>query len=204
MWETGSSARVVVRATAAALCGVMFATDLVTPPLNVSLCWGYCAVVLLALLDPWQRAPFWYALVATTLAIVGAPFGPQADDGAPIYIANRAIAVAVDWVIAAAIYHRKLADALMRAQLHVEQDRNRGYRRDLTALTHAIMRRLTVIDGQAHRMVKRAVRIDRNELAARVAKIGAAARDIGHLMRDLQRTQDKAGEDGTVAPPPQL
>lgn len=198
------STRLLVRGVAAALCLLMFATDLVTPPLNVSLCWGYCAVVLLALLDRSARASFFYALAATVLAVAGAPLGPQAVDNAPIYIANRAIAMAVAWLIAAAIYHRKLAEALVRAQLQAEQARTHGYRQDLAVLAHAIMRRLTIIDGQAYRMTKRAPWIDGEEIAARVEKMGGAARDIGRLMRELQHAQDGIRQDAAASTPPQL
>lgn len=198
------SARLLVRILAGALCLLMFATDLVTPPLNVSLCWGYCAVVLLALLDQPARVPFYYALAATVLAVVGAPLGPQALENSPIYIGNRAIAIAVTWLIAAAIYHRKLAEALVLAQLGAEQALSRGYRQDLAALTHAIMRRLTIIDGQAYRMTKRAARIDREEIAARVTRMSGAARDIGRLLQELQQAQDRRRQDAAAPAPPQL
>lgn len=199
-----ASPRVLVRGVAGTLCLLMFATDIVTPPLNVSLCWGYCTVVLLALLDQPARISFVYALATTVLAVVGAPLGPQSPDDEPIYIANRAIAVVVAWLIAAAIYHRKLGEALARARLQAEQVRNRGYRQDLTGLTYAIMRRLTIIDGHAHRIGKRADWIDRAELATRVGKMADAARDIGQMMKKLQHAQQSSHHDAAASTPPQL
>jgi signal transduction histidine kinase len=183
--EPAAAAPWALRLVTSAVMLALFLLDALTSADNVSLCFAYAIPIFLALLDAKEMA-FVYAGVATLLSVAGSFIQPPGDSILLIFVANRVIAVVTQWMVAALVFYRHRADALLRVQLERERQDAARQRRFLAILSHEVNTPLTIIDGQAYRLAKLRHDISADELATRTAKMRQAVRRIGAMVRKIQ------------------
>lgn len=180
---------------AAALAGVLL-IDIWTPPENVSVCFIYALIVLLAFFHP-RGASRKIAIAGTVLSIAGGffqargaiPWIPEFSP-APLqanFIGNRLAAIAVIWLTALLVDTRLMLETALRRMVLRERALHDERRRLLAVLSHETKTPLTIIDGQAYRLVKLSCtdRLNTIETAERAEKIRAAAKRISALIEGI-------------------
>jgi signal transduction histidine kinase len=168
--------------------GTVFLADIETTPDHVTISFIYAAIIFLSIFS-FYRSAYIAAAVATLFSVMGSFANPPDEALTVVFFANRAIAIAAQWVVAILVTTRKDAEALMRADLEEQTANAEKRRRFLDVLSHEIGTSLTTIDGQAF-LLRRT--LDGAELA-RADKIRGAVRHIQAIVQQVQ-LESEAGE----------
>ena len=173
---------------------VILVGDIWTPADNVSVCFAYAPAILIGLFAP-PRTAYAYALATTVLSGVGSLFQPPEGAVTVSYLANRAIAVLVQWGVAMLIDYQLRMQGSLRRSLDAERQKAEQQRRFIAIMSHELKTPLTIIDGQAYRLIKLAADLDPEATAMRARKIrGAAARLVEILDLVLFSSEVGAGD----------
>jgi signal transduction histidine kinase len=127
--------------------------------------------------------------VATLFSVLGSFVNPPDDSLSVVFFANRAIAIAAQWVLAVLVTTLKHAESLMRADLAEQTANAESRRRFLDVLSHEIGASLTTIDGQAFLLRRSLEGADQ----ARAEKIRGAVRHIQAIVQQVL-LESEAGE----------
>lgn len=173
----------------AVLMGGVFIFDVLTPPDDVSICFVYAVLVFISIFS-YRRAAYACAAVATFLSALGAFFQPPHDTLTLVFFANRAIAVAAQWLVAFVVTSHKDAEAKMRSEYEVERAKAQTSSRFVDILTHEIGTSLTLIDGQAFRLKKLVPANDTESVVMRADKIRQAVKHIDVVVRQVQAASE--------------
>lgn len=184
---------------AAIACSILlvFLADVVTPVDEVSVSFAYALPILITFFSRYNLA-YWCAAAATALSLGGIPIQPPAEHLPASFFANRGIAIAAQWAVAALVTSRKRMEGLMRANLDKERAKADGQRRFLDVLSHEIGTSLTTIDGHAFRLVRKTSLPDAEELAMRGDRIRSS---VKHIQQLVQRVQFASEADEQVLYP---
>jgi signal transduction histidine kinase len=160
------------------LLAAIFVYDLQITTEQVSVSFAYAIPVLLSLFERKPR-PFLYASVAFVLSILGTFIQPPNDVSMLVLAANRAIAILMQWVVAAlvALQHRRLLDAQEKAETQ---------RRFVDILSHEVGTALTTVTGQAFMLAKLSGPVAPEELRPRADKLRAAVERIQAIISRIQ------------------
>jgi signal transduction histidine kinase len=185
-----------------ALMGLVFVFDILTTPDDVTICFIYAVLVFLTLFGH-ERAVYLCTAIATILSVLGSFINPPAEAHSAVFLANRGIAIATQWIVAFLVMMRKAAEAHMRRDFIAEKEKAEESRRFLDVLSHEIGTSLTRIDGQAFLLRKNAQEEGRADAAVRADKIRAA---VGHIHAVVQQIQlgSEVGERTTDMNPSQV
>jgi signal transduction histidine kinase len=187
--QTGISIREwLVFALVLALMVTVFLADIETTPDHVTICFIYAAIVFLSIFS-FYRSAYIAAAVATVFSILGSFANPPVESLSVVFFANRAIAIASQWIVAVLVTTRKDAEALMRSDLEEQTVNAEKRRRFLDVLSHEIGTSLTTIDGQAFLLRRNLEGADQ----ARAEKIRGAVRHIQAMVQQVQ-LESEAGE----------
>lgn len=178
----------LVFALVLALMGTVFLADIETTPDHVTICFIYAAIIFLSIFS-FYRSAYIAAAVATLFSISGSFANPPDEALSVVFFANRAIAIAAQWVVAVLVTTRKDAEALMRSDLAEQTANAEKRRRFLDVLSHEIGTSLTTIDGQAFLLRRTLDSADQ----ARSDKIRGAVRHIQAIVQQVQ-LESEAGE----------
>ena len=137
----------VVIAVAALLTFAIFWFDLITPADDVSVGFAYDAVIFLTFFIRYRRLYFSYAAVASVLVAVGCFFPVPSWDTAPVFLANRALAVGSLWLIAGMIHYRAQSEAALMRLLEASELASSAKSRFLASMSHELRAPLTGILG---------------------------------------------------------
>lgn len=159
----------------------VFILDAVTPAENVSVCFAYAIPIILTLLDGGRRV-FLYATVATVLSVLGFFIQPLDEAITWSFAANRVIAIATQWAVAFLVRYRVAMEEALNRSLDEQRDEVERQRRFVAMLSHEVRTPLTVMDGQAYRILKRSGSMARGDIAARAQKIRDAAVRIDRII----------------------
>lgn len=162
---------------------VAFIFDVFTPPDDVTVCFIYSVILALGIFSRYRTA-YWFAALTTVLSVLGSFFSPPPDAAHVVFLANRAIAIVSQWIIAFLVTNRKKTEALMRADLDEQKASAETSRRFLDVLSHEIGTSLTTIDGQAF-LLKRGLR-ESDHNFVRTDKIRNAVRHIQAIVQQVQ------------------
>lgn len=163
----------------------VFVFDIVTPPDDVSICFIY-AVLIAGTIFSYRRAAYFCAAIASALSILGAFIQVPPDALSMVFFANRAIAVATQWLVAYLVTLRHDAEVRMREDYDSERAKAETGRRFLDVLSHEIGTSLTTIDGQAFRARQLAAKGEPDDIVTRCDKIRLAVRHIEAIVRQIQ------------------
>jgi len=163
------------------LMATVFVADIHTTPDHVTICFIYTAITFLSIFS-FYRSAYIAAGIASLLSVVGSFANPPAESLSIVFFANRAIAIASQWLVALLVTTRKDADALVRADLAEQTANAETRRRFLDVLSHEIGTSLTTIDGQAFLLRRSLDEADR----ARAEKIRGAVRHIQAIVQQVQ------------------
>lgn len=130
------------------LIATVFVADIFTTPDHITICFIYAAIIFLSIFS-FYRSAYIAAAVATVFSVLGSFINPPEAALSVVFFANRAIAIAAQWVVAILVTTRKDAEALMRSDLEEQTANAETRRRFLDVLSHEIGTSLTTIDGQA-------------------------------------------------------
>ncbi|MGV3633548.1 MAG: sensor histidine kinase [Pseudorhodoplanes sp.] len=187
--HNGISAREwLVFALVLALMGTVFLADIETTPDHVTICFIYAAIIFLSIFS-FYRSAYIAAAVATSFSVLGSFANPPDEALSLVFFANRAIAIAAQWVVAVLVTTRKDAEALMRSDLAEQTANAETRRRFLDVMSHEIGTSLTTIDGQAFLLRRNLEGVDQ----ARAEKIRGAVRHIQAIVQQVQ-LEAEAGE----------
>lgn len=178
----------LVFALVLALIGTVFAADIETTPDHVTICFIYAAIIFLSIFS-FYRSAYIAAGFATLFSVLGSFVNPPAESLTVVFFANRAIAIAAQWVVAVLVTTRKDAEALMRSDLEEQTANAEKRRRFLDVLSHEIGTSLTTIDGQAFLLRRGLESSDQ----ARADKIRGAVRHIQAIVQQVQ-LESEVGE----------
>jgi signal transduction histidine kinase len=170
------------------LMTTVFVADIFTTPDHVTICFIYAAIIFLSIFS-FYRSAYIAAAVATAFSILGSFANPPDEALSIVFFANRAIAIAAQWLVAVLVTTRKDAEALMRADLEEQTANAETRRRFLDVLSHEIGTSLTTIDGQAFLLRRN---LDGADLG-RADKIRAAVRHIQAIVQQVQ-LESEVGE----------
>jgi signal transduction histidine kinase len=159
----------------------VFVADIYTTPDHITICFIYAAIIFLSIFS-FYRSAYIAAAVATAFSVLGSFANPPDESLSIVFFANRAIAIAAQWVVAVLVTTRKDAEALMRADLAEQTANAETRRRFLDVLSHEIGTSLTTIDGQAF-LLRRSLE-DADQ--ARAEKIRGAVRHIQAIVQQVQ------------------
>jgi len=169
---------------------VVFIFDIFTPPDDVTICFIYSVIVVLSIFSRYRTA-YLFAALTSILSILGSFFSPPPGTLSVVFLANRAIAVISQWIVAFLVTNRKKTEELMRADLEEQKASAETSRRFLDVLSHEIGTSLTTIDGQAF-LLKRGL-VDSDQNLVRADKIRNAVRHIQAIVQRVQLASE-AGE----------
>ncbi len=187
-------AAVFVHLCFGAAATVIFVGDIWTPADNVSVCFAYAPAILIGLFAP-PRTAYAYALATTVLSGLGSLAQPPEGAITAAYLTNRAIAVLVQWGVAMLIDYQIRMEGSLRRSLDAERQKAEQQRRFIAIMSHELKTPLTIIDGQAYRLIKLATELDPESTAMRARKIrGAAARLVEILDLVLFSSEVGAGD----------
>ena len=96
----------LVFALVLALIGTVFAADIETTPDHVTICFIYAAIIFLSIFS-FYRSAYIAAGFATLFSVLGSFVNPPAESLTVVFFANRAIAIAAQWVVAVLVTTRK-------------------------------------------------------------------------------------------------
>lgn len=159
----------------------VFVADIFTTPDHVTICFIYAAIIFLSIFS-FYRSAYIAAAVATAFSIAGSFANPPDEAISVVFFANRAIAIAAQWIVAWLVTTRKDAEALMRADLEEQTASAETRRRFIDVLSHEIGTSLTTIDGQAFLLRRTLDQADH----ARAEKIRGAVRHIQAIVQQVQ------------------
>jgi len=163
---------------------VIFLFDAITPADNVSICFAYAIPIMVSILDGGRRV-FLYAAIATVLSFLGFFIQPLDDAITWSFGANRVIAVGTQWAVAFLVRYRVAMEAALNRSLDEQREEVERQRRFIAMLSHEVRTPLTVMDGQAYRIVKRSGTMAREDIAARARKIRDAAARIDRIIATI-------------------
>ena len=143
----GGGRDAVVIGICALLTFAVFCLDLATPADNVSIGFAYDSVILLTFLVRYRQLYFSYAAVATVLVAIGCFFPVPGWDEAPVFFANRTLAVVSLWLIAGLIHYRTRAEAALLRLLDASEHASQAKSRFLASMSHELRAPLTGILG---------------------------------------------------------
>jgi signal transduction histidine kinase len=169
----------------ALLMAGVFVFDILTPPDDVSICFIYAVLISISTFS-YRRAAYACAALATLLSALGAFFQPPHDTLTLVFFANRAIAVAAQWIVALLVTSRMDAEAKIRGEYEAERAKAETSRRFVDMLTHEIGTSLTLIDGQAFRLKKLLPANTSDNVTMRADKIREAVKHIDAVVRQVQ------------------
>lgn len=178
----------LVFALVLALMATVLIADIFTTPDHVTICFIYAAIVFLSIFS-FYRSAYIAAAVAMVFSILGSLINPPDAALGVVFFANRAIAIASQWVVAVLVTTRKDAEALMRLDLEEQTANAEKRRRFLDVLSHEIGTSLTTIDGQAFLLRRTLDSADQ----ARADKIRGAVRHIQAIVQQVQ-LESEVGE----------
>lgn len=178
----------LVFALVLALMGTVLLADIETTPDHVTICFIYAAIIFLSMFS-FYRSAYVAAAVATLFSVLGSFANPPGEALSVVFFANRAIAIAAQWVVAVLVTTLKDAEALMRADLAEQTANAEKRRRFLDVVSHEIGTSLTTIDGQAFLLRRSLEGPDQ----ARAEKIRGAVRHIQAIVQQVQ-LESEAGE----------
>lgn len=178
----------LVFALVMALMATVLLADIETTPDHVTICFIYAAIIFLSIFS-FYRSAYIAAAVATLFSILGSFANPPDDSLSFVFFANRAIAIAAQWVVAVLVTTLKHAESLMRADLAEQTANAEKRRRFLDVVSHEIGTSLTTIDGQAFLLRRSLQGADQ----ARAEKIRGAVRHIQAIVQQVQ-LESEAGE----------
>jgi signal transduction histidine kinase len=168
------------------LLATVYLSDMTTAADNVSIAFIYCVPIVVGLLHASQRS-FLYAAIASILTVIGSFFQPPllVTDLAT-FAANRAIAVATQWLVAVLVWNQKRFQDALEGRIAEEREKVQTQRRFITILSHEFGNALTTIEGQAYRMAALSASLDSSEISTRANKIRAAADRIQAVVSRIQ------------------
>jgi signal transduction histidine kinase len=170
------------------LLASIFLLDVSTPADNVSICFAYAVPIFLSLFEPRPR-PILYAGTATALSLFGSFIQPPNDAIIVVFMANRLIAVATQWLVATLV-------RLQQRRLVEAHDKAESQRRFVDILSHEVGTALTAVTGHAYRLTKLAEHIVPADLRQRAEKIRKAAVRIQAIISRIQFASSLG--DGTI------
>jgi signal transduction histidine kinase len=171
----------LVFALVLALMATVLIADIFTTPDHVTICFIYAAIIFLSIFS-FYRSAYIAAAVATLFSVAGSLINPPVEALGVVFFANRAIAIASQWIVAVLVTTRKDAEALMRRDLEEQTANAETSRRFLDVLTHEIGTSLTTIDGQAFLLRRTIDAADQ----ARADNIRSAVRHIQAIVQQVQ------------------
>ncbi len=160
---------------------LVLAADIETTPDHVTICFIYAAIIFLSIFS-FYRSAYIAAAVATLFSVAGSFVNPPTEAVSVVFFANRAIAIASQWIVAVLVTTRKDAEALMRSDLAEQTANAETRRRFIDVLSHEIGTSLTTIDGQAF-LLRRT--LDESD-QPRADKIRSAVRHIQAIVQQVQ------------------
>ncbi|HEX2556118.1 MAG TPA: HAMP domain-containing sensor histidine kinase [Microvirga sp.] len=168
------------------LLAAVYLSDMMTAADNVSIAFIYCVPIVVSLLHRSQRS-FLYAAIASMLTVIGSFFQPPllVTDLAT-FAANRAIAVATQWLVAVLVWNQKRFQDALEARIAEEREKVETQRRFITILSHEFGNALTTIEGQAYRMAALSASLGPRDISTRANKIRAAADRIQAVVSRIQ------------------
>ena len=160
------------------LLAAIFVYDLQITTEQVSVSFAYAIPILLSLSERRPR-PFLYVGIAFVLSILGLFIQPPNDVSMVVLIANRSIAILMQWVVAAlvAVQRRRLLEAREKAETQ---------RRFVDILSHEVGTALTTVTGQAFMLAKLSGPVAPEELRPRADKLRAAVERIQAIISRIQ------------------
>jgi signal transduction histidine kinase len=166
----------------------IFLFDILTPPENLSVCLAYAVPIFVSVFELRPRTVL-YASVSTVLSLVGLLIQPSATTSEVLIAANLSIAVAIQWLVAVLVrlLRQRLSDMLMRAE---------SQRRLVNILSHEIGTALTVVSGQATRLLRLSAQPPPGEIKQRAEKIKGAALRIEAVINRIRFASSL--DDGTI------
>lgn len=169
----------------ALLVASIFLFDFETSADNVSIAFFYTVPVLLCLFAR-QNAALLCAAATTVLTLAGMFLQPPADYVAPIFLANRAIAISMQWIAAILVTTQKRATAIAERRMAEQRDTIDRQSRFIDVLSHEIGTPLTTIDGHAFQLGRKPVPPDMAEIRQRSDKVRYAVRHIKEMVERVQ------------------
>lgn len=176
---------------------VVFVFDAFTPADNVSICFAYAVPIVLSILEG-GRKPLLYAALASLLSFVGSFIQPPNDEITTVFFANRVIAVATQWIMALLVRYRLEREEALNQSLREQSEKIQQQQRFIAMLSHEVRTPLTVMDGQAYRLLKRSGDIGPEDIANRARKIREAAARVNSIISAVLAST-AIGEMGIVA-----
>ncbi len=163
----------------------VFVFDLLTPPDDVSIPFLYCIPIFVTLFSSY-RLPYYCAAGTMLLSVIGGFVQPPRNGADLVFMTNRSIAIASQWLVAFLITMRKQREARMHADFEIARTKAEISRRFIDVLSHEIGASLTTIDGHAFRLRKLAADRDDGDQSARADKIRKAVRHVESVVRQVQ------------------
>jgi signal transduction histidine kinase len=156
------------------LLAAIFLFDIFTPPENVAICMAYTVPIFMSLFEMRPRALF-YASITTVLSGLGWLVQSEAAIGEVLVASNLLVAIVFQWLVAILVrlQTQRFNDALERAETQ---------RRLVNVLSHEVGTALTVVTGQASRLVKLSAQLEPSNLKQRAEKIRDAALRIDMII----------------------
>ena len=125
----------------------IFCIDLATPADDVSIGFAYDTVIFLTFFIRYRQLYFPYAAVVSVLVVVGCFFPLPAWGEAPVFFANRLLALGSLWLIAGLIHYRTRTEAALLRLLDASELASQAKSRFLAAMSHELRAPLTGILG---------------------------------------------------------
>jgi signal transduction histidine kinase len=167
-----------ISAAVLALCLGIFLFDILTPPENVAISLAYCVAIFVAMYERDSR-PLRYAVLTTTLSLLGWLLQPSPGIGTALVVVNLGIAIVMQWLVAILV-------RLERRRFREAVERVENQRRLVSVLSHEIGTALTIVIGQASRMLKLSAVREPIDLQRRAEKIRNAAQRIELIVERIR------------------
>lgn len=169
----------------------VFSLDLVITPEDVSVALIYAGPLFATVLSR-RLNPYVIATVTTTLSVIGIVTAP--DNAGLGFYGNRAVAIVIQWLVAALVVSHRRGEALRQEQLTTVLEKADRQKRFLEIVSHEIGTSLTTIEGHAYRLMRPNVQIKALEIEERGGKIRKAVRHIQALIQRLQLVGEVEGQ----------
>ncbi len=171
--------------------GAVFSLDLVVTPEDVSVALIYAGPMFATVLSR-RLNPYIVAAVTTALSLIGIVTAP--DNAGVAFYGNRAVAIAIQWLIAALVMSHRRGEALRQEQLTTAIEKAGQQKRFLEIVSHEIGTSLTTIEGHAYRLMRPNAQIEEREIAERGGKMRKAVRHMQALIQRLQLVGEVEGQ----------
>ncbi|GAB4170735.1 MAG: hypothetical protein OHK0024_06810 [Thalassobaculales bacterium] len=166
------------------LLAAVFIADALTPADNVSICFAYAIPIMLSLLEGGRRSLV-YAAAATLLSLAGSFIQPPGDTITAVFIANRVLAIAMQWALALVVRYRLDHEAAMARALTEQAEKVERQQRFIAILSHEVRTPLTVVDGQAYRLIKLAGDASAEDVVRRARTIREAVARLDGIVSGI-------------------